>query len=552
MNIYGDRYATLGVFKGYCRDLNIKTDERELERYEATGAMLPSAKVVYPDEYVIEDYQHQRDGNWDWDSFAKWPELRRLTDRIRMFPHGYDDLSDDERVHCFDRELDAGDNSYLLRPDGNNFQPWSNYRVTVRDRNGNEFMRRTAVHYYSYWQVHQLHFIQKYPDLFRNAWLIEHLREDVPMKAFFPRSPIKERLSGFEGMRRYFDALSFWVTVYSQERNRTFAGVTEENGARRLNDTQAEAYRKSLSQLAESVRQRFQLTAEDLYVFLRQIIRLYQDYERDEHYKLAEALKQDIFSLEDLIELTTGETRDQMADQLGLTNFFDKQTFCYLDLATKERDYATDLLKNVAKSCNAASQRHGPSSWSFTDDDINRLLDHCEQEALGLLPSALSGMVAVGDEEYRRNFRRVQRYTNLKNVFNSYEYFLKDLAAKGGQAVGGGTLTETIRTVMRQEQWFGLLTSSGRDATGKSLLRADTTADFLNNLDTLLKDGNLMNSEDGYWARNFLITCLARNMTVHAFPTEDSYYGDLFGPMLDAAIVATFYTWKLAQRNGWI
>ena len=193
MNIYGDRYATVGVFKGYCRDLNIKTDERELERYEAVGAMFPSARVIYPEEYVIEDYQHQRDGNWDWNSVAKWPELRRLTDRIRMFPHGYDDMNDEERVHCFDREFEAGDNQYLLRPDGDTFRPWSNYRVMVGDKDGSELLRPTAVHYYSYWQVHQvhqLHFIQKYPDLFKNAWLIEHLREDAPMKGFFPRSPI--------------------------------------------------------------------------------------------------------------------------------------------------------------------------------------------------------------------------------------------------------------------------------------------------------------------------------------------------------------------------
>lgn len=552
MNIYGNRYATLGVFKGYCRDLNVITDERELERYEKVGAMFPSARIVYPHEYVVEDYQHQLDGNWDWDSFAKWPKLRRLTDRIRLFPHGYDDLSDEERVHCFDRELDAGDNPYLQRPDGSNFQPWSNYRVGVCDSHGNDIMRRTAEHYYSYWQVHQLHFIQKYPDLFKNTWLIEHLREDAPMKGFFPRSPTKDRLSGFEGMGRYFDALSFWVTVYMQERNRTFAGINEENGARRLDDAQAQVYQKRLSQLAELVRQRFQLTAEELYGFLRQIIRLYQDYERDEHYKLAEALKRDIFSLGDLIELTTGETPDQIADQLGKTNRFDRQTFRHLNPANKERDYAADLLKNVARSCNAALQRHGSSSWSFTDADVDRLLDHCEEKGLGLLPSSLGEMVAVGDEEYRRNFRRVRRYTNLKNIFNSYEYFLKDLAAMGNQNVGGDTLTRTIRTVMGQEQWFGLFASSGIDSSGKSLLSADTTTDFLNNLDTLLKDGNLMNSEDGYWARSFLVTCLARNMTVHSFPTEDSYYGDLFGPMLDAAIVATFYTWKFAQKNGWI
>ena len=161
------------------------------------------------------------------------------------------------------------------------------------------------------------------------------------------------------------------------------------------------------------------------------------------------------------------------------------------------------------------------------------------------MPSALGGMVAVGNEEYRRNFRRVQRYTNLKNIFNFYEYFLKDLAVKGGLNPGRKTLTPLVRTVMRQEGWYSLFKSS-------KAVSADTTADFLNNLDTLLKDGNLMNSDDGYWARSFLVTCLARNMTVHSYPTEDSYYGDLFGPMLDSVIVATFYTWKFAQKEGWV
>ena len=432
MNIYGDRYATVGVFKGYCQDLNIKTDERELERYEAIGAMFPSARVVHPNEYVIEEYQHQQDGNWDWDGLDKWPELRRLTERIRMFPYGYDDLSDEERVHLFDRELEAGDNPYLRRPDSANFQPWSEYGVTVRDRHGNELTRRTAIHYYSYWQVHQLHFIQKYPDLFKYSWLIDHLREDVPMKGIFPRSPTMERLSGFEGMRRYFDALSFWVTVYREEHNRTFAGITEENAVRILDDAQADAYRKRLSQLAGSVGQRFQLTADDLYVFLRQIIRLYQDYERDEHYKLAEALKRDIFSLEHLIELTRGETRDQVAEQLGKTNRFDKQTFRHLVPATKERDYATDILKNVARSCNTASQSHGPSSWTFSDEDISRLLDHCEQEGLGLLSSALGGMVAVGDEEYRRKLQASSEIHQPEECLQCLRVFPEGSGGKGG------------------------------------------------------------------------------------------------------------------------
>ena len=41
-------------------------------------------------------------------------------------------------------------------------------------------------------------------------------------------------------------------------------------------------------------------------------------------------------------------------------------------------------------------------------------------------------------------------------------------------------------------------------------------------------------------------------MTVHSYPGEDSYYGKLFGSMLNAAIAATLYTRQFAEANGWI
>ena len=552
MNIHGERYASVGLFIGFCRDLNVKTTERELERYEEIGAMFPSARVVYPDEYIIQEQRQRQAGNWDWENPDEWPALSRLTEKVRLFPYGYGDMTDEERLHCFDREMDRRDNPYLFRPDGSGFRAWSEYRVTVPDQHGNEIKWPTAEHYYSYWQVHQLHFIQQYPDLFKNTCLIDNLRDDWRRKAFFPRSPSKERLAGFEGMKCYFDALSFWITLYTRERNRTFAGITEEDGRRRLDDAQAEDYRKRLSELSRQVVRRFKLDREDLYKFLRKLIGLYQGYERDEWQRLAAALERDFLSLEDLIESFTGDTREQVENELGRVNRFDKQTFRHLDPATKERDYAQRLLKRVAEDCNQTLGAVGSSQWSFTDQDIDDLLNYCDQEGLGLMRTSLSGMLAVGDEESRRNFRRVQMYTNLKNLLTSYEYLLKSLAEKGSQNIGGKTLVPTVRAVMAKESWLALFNSSAVDSAGNSLLRAENTTDFLNNFDTLLTDISLKNSADGYWARSFLVACLARNMTVHAYPSEDRYYGVLFGPMLNAVITSSFYTWKLAQRETWI
>ena len=547
MNIWGERFAEVDLFVGYCRDLNVDTHQDELEHYERIGALLPAARLVYPDEYVIQRDQNRWNGVTDWDRADQWTTLGRLSERIGPFPFGYESLTDEELVHCFDREMESGDNPHLKRPASADFQPWSDFRVTVHDKQGIAIKRPTAKHYYSHWQVHHLSWIQQYPDLYKNARLIELIPEDDPVRKFRPWAPQNQRLADFEGKRRSFNALSFWVTVYGRERSRTFAGISKVNGIRRLDDVQAADYRTRLAALAGEVTKRFQLTHEDLYSFLRKLLKLMEDYELKERYKLSEVLKSDIFAWENLLMLTTGETRQDAAKELGKVSIYDKQTFRHLNIATKERDYAFDILNRVSTDCGNTLRQLGDSQWSFNETDTNDLLNYCDQEGLSLFMTALSGMVAIGDEEYRLNFRWVQKYTNLKNVLTCYEYLLKSVSHGSGLATGGETLTNLVRKVMSQEKWHSLFRTRER----QKLHMGASTQQFLTNLNTLMGDSQLKGSVEGYWAQQFLITCLARNMTVHSYPSEDSYYGDLFGTMLDAAIIATFYTWRLARVNGW-
>ena len=370
------------------------------------------------------------------------------------------------------------------------------------------------------------------------------------MRSIRPWAPKKERLVDFDGKQHNFDALSFWITVYGRERNRTFASVPESNGVRRLTDVEGAAHRTRLTDLAGTVTNRFQLTPEGLYLFLRQLIGQVRDYEGKERHKLAQALKRDIFAREDLLMLTTGETRDVVAEELDKVSIHDKREFRYLDIPTKERDYASEFLNHVSADCAKALHQLGDTQWFFAESDVNDLLSYCEQQGLGLFITALSGMVAVGDEEYRRSFRRVQMCSNLKNVLNSYEYLLKAVWEGTGLISDRDTLTPLVDKLMAQETWHSLFKAKQRHSqTQQSLLRAGSASDFLANLATLMADNQLNASSQGYWAQKFLMMCLARNMTVHSYPSEDSYYGDLFGPMLDAAIIATFYTWQVAKRN---
>ena len=198
--------------------------------------------------------------------------------------------------------------------------------------------------------------------------------------------------------------------------------------------------------------------------------------------------------------------------------------------------------------CERILRELGDTNWSFTELDIADLLNYCEREGLGVLATALSGMHATGDDEFRRNFRRVQMYTNLKNLLTSYEYLLKTIVQNAKLGKGRGSLTPLIQKAMKEENWFPLFKKRRK----AGYVSAADTEEFLRKLSQLLGDNELGGSAEGYWSRMFLVTCLSRNFTVHSYPSEDRYYGDLFGKMLEAAINAIIHTWNLAKRNCWV
>ena len=276
MNWHGERFLKVGDFIDHCRSLNVLTDKRELEHYEQIGVMSPVARITYPKEYLIrqrsQELEHRVNAEIDT---TEWPDLERLVERSihRGFPLGYVDLTDDELIHCFDREM--GNNQYLSRSGDSEFKPWDEYWVKVAELQGYEIKESRAEHFYSYWQVHQLYWIQQYPDLYRNAGLFELIPED---KRPFgrPSAPNADRLSGFDGMGRHFDAMSFWITVYRRERNRTFASADVVGRTRRLDESDAVRHRQRMEEQSRMVADSFGLSRENLYEFLRRLIDRYE------------------------------------------------------------------------------------------------------------------------------------------------------------------------------------------------------------------------------------------------------------------------------------
>lgn len=120
----------------------------------------------------------------------------------------------------------------------------------------------------------------------------------------------------------------------------------------------------------------------------------------------------------------------------------------------------------------------------------------------------------------------------------SYGVRYLEYSRKKGVPLWESTLNPVIEEVMKNESWMILFRQGG-----------STRGNFSNLTRVLAMP---VQPESNFWTRNFLLSCLARNLTVHNYPTEDWFYGDLFGEMLRAIIYSFLYSWHVAKREHWV
>jgi hypothetical protein len=527
---YGERYLRISHFISYCAKLNVKTDHRKLEHYEREGIMYPVARVVKPDEYVKREYAWQMQPNLSV-TFDEWPDMARLYESLRDTT-----ISDEELVESFDREF--GRNPCLVQPALTDYSPWDAYKVVVTQANDQDIYQGTVEHFYSHWQVHQLYLLQQSPDLYANYHLLTSLCDACKAQQLFrPWVMEKEQYRTFEGMATFYDALSFYITMYNRERRRTFAHVPELHRIKTLDATQHEVFQQRLRNHAQFVITRYALTENHLFTFLHFLLEKLADYRDAERAKLAGELSHDIRYLASFLWAATGKDWEGIADEIAKTNYYTKQAFRHLDSGTKVRDTARDALAFFFKE-----NRSTLSTFGIIESDIDGLLRFCDDNDLSLLLHTLDDSIATLEEE--KKFLRITRYVTFKNFAMSLEFFLKALAQKAvakGRAdlVGleGGTLVPVITKVMKNETaWIHIFGNYSKKAG---------PADFSANLAAIQAEPNDI-------ARHFLLACLARNLTVHRQPIDDWFYGDLFGELLRSIQTALFYSWSVAKREHWV
>jgi hypothetical protein len=175
--LYGNRFIDSKQFVAYCRqikaDPNLKSSD--LEFYEKENMLLPVARIVQPQEYIILRRKQYEPGGDPGLSIPGWDELEKL-----LF--GVNNVG---LWNKFDWEFE-NKNEYLIRPSQTSYLPWDSYKVEVSGTSGEKYLTENASHYYHYWQVHQVYELQnEYPIFSKYRAAFEVLAKYDPNKVHF-------------------------------------------------------------------------------------------------------------------------------------------------------------------------------------------------------------------------------------------------------------------------------------------------------------------------------------------------------------------------------
>jgi len=200
----------------------------------------------------------------------------------------------------------------LRQPAVNEYATWNTALNTYRaEQKGLQLQQRE--HYYHYWHVHIVYLIQdRYPVFAKHNWLLHHLKDDAVERAQWLTPHDQEKIRTFDGKAHYYDALSFYVQLYNQERRQTFAMFPAQDYYKQLNNTQAAAHRQRLADHAQFIAKRYSLQHDQLFQFLVDLLELQSDYQQDERVQLASDVEQDIVYMVRLIAGVTGQSWDQI------------------------------------------------------------------------------------------------------------------------------------------------------------------------------------------------------------------------------------------------
>jgi hypothetical protein len=477
----------------------------------------------------------------------KWTKIHKLLNRTN-FPI----FTKDDGVHFFDKQL--GKNKYLVRPIEAPFKDWRCYKVIAGKIGNSNVKQDTAKHYYHYWQVYQVIEIQRYLDfcckmtLSDNSDYLQKKSYPIYYHIPFPRKKVSD--GDYLGVNDEFDALSFFVRVSNRKEIQAFEkGRPIGGGYKRLSTRQSNALERVQKKVAEKTCVRYGLDNDRLWRFLRFILELHENYEKQEKAKLAKEMSQDVLHCMRLIMLKTGLSSLEVSKKIGRVGgyFKDYLEIIFPNKLEQAKEKASPTIESFLKDYNSAF----PSN-TIGQDSIERLLAFCEKNEANGFVTALSdinrewfSMHSLSGDALISGLRECTCFP--EKIGEVVVKKTRKRRIKTAMANKRYTLKTVIQEFFSQEVWISALMGMWRNKSSFNNIQdfAQKYA-FLTGNNVLSRD----NEEDNI-LRAILLTSLVRNYVVHrnaSFRLLEEKY--IF--LVRNASFVIFLLWHQTQKRGLI
>lgn len=523
---FGKRYLLVDDFIRLCEVVGLnQVTKEELEGYERERWVLPVARMVAPDEYVMAVARHHGSAAFEFDE--KYSPYYSLDIRIRNSRPPSLETEEDLR-HPIDQAW--GKVEGLYNPGEQEFTPWGNYRVRIHEGDF-EVYEPTAFHFYHYWQVHQLYHVRRSR--------LGYYKGDPPMW--------KTKGKSLE-WTHVFDPTAYFRSLYQAWYEKLTSSLSpDDTGLLIFTPAKQDELRRAVLQSAHDTLETCRLDQDALFDNLDRIMRLHLDYETADRLRLAEAVKEDAWMTVQLLHFAYQIPIEEIVQRVGRIGGY-HENYLEVMFPNHRKQTQADALRILHSFAEQHNKR--ASAYGISTEDVVGLIDFVEATDLAWIEYVLQKL----NEDYfaEHSWQTAANWLHLKAVASFPESLAKililDRADAQTQSKYRGQNSPTFAKAV--DLLLGhVATPVLREWKAESSRwSAHNKSDFAVKLAHLIQRIESAPTEDAFLGASLSLTSMLRNFTSHLLLEDEELLQDgQYVRCLRAIMTTVFMIWKVAK-----
>lgn len=528
-NMYmGKRFLRVNQFIDLCKEVGLHgVYPSELEEHERRGWMYPAARLIMPENYAQAFWTHQLNGTpFQFDEVhLPYHEL----EMVLRYPPLLISPNETDLRHPIDKAW--GKVEGLHNPKDETYQSWDSYNILIGDS-----PNPTATHFYHYWQVYELYQTRR-----------EHKGMYQDATVTFPKLL---SYGDIQALAPFLDALYYFQHLY-RNRFQQIVDPTQPDadGYAAFNDQQQQDIEQSARDYASQTLTIYHLKESDLYNALKGMLFLYHCYEQSERYKLAEALKSDIWQMVELISFAFSTSSEAISDRIG-----------YVGVGVSSQKTLEVLFPNRRKAVREKTQRILVSisteynkvarNYQFSSQDIDGLLSFVEGSDLAVFEYALFEL----NETYfnKTSWYAEESFLRLKSVASFPESLMRVLISRSNDTNLQGVLNNSksgMGTIIKRLYEDKNQGTIWKEYGNLGYRNASNVQDFMTNATDLISERAKATRENQFIAIDLSLAVLLRNYTHHHSVVPTNLLRGQYVQSVRAILNTAFFVWNDAKSR---